>query len=199
MYVTKFEEIDKLLEQNDGYLFSKDVEKAGISRTYLANYVKERGLEKVSKGIYISPDTWEDELYILQLRYPKVVFSGETALYIHGLIDREYSRINVTVPPRFNRTRLLSEGVVIRQEQEANYNLGIIELQTNYGNTVRVYDVEKTICDLVKLRGKIEVQHYQTAIKSYMRSKDKNLTRLLKYADALKVRDEIMKYVEVMI
>lgn len=197
--MTKFEEIDKLLEQNDGYLFSKDVEKAGISRTYLANYVKERGLEKVSKGIYISPDTWEDELYILQLRYPKVVFSGETALYIHGLIDREYSRITVTVPPRFNRTRLLSEGVVIRQEQEANYNLGIIELQTNYGNTVRVYDVEKTICDLVKLRGKIEVQHYQTAIKSYMRSKDKNLTRLLKYADALKVRDEIMKYVEVMI
>ena len=199
MYVTKFEEIDKLLEQNDGYLFSKDVENAGISRTYLANYVKDRGLEKVSKGIYISPDTWEDELYILQLRYPKVVFSGETALYIHGLIDREYSRINVTVPPRFNRTRLLSEGVVIRQEQETNYNLGIIELQTNYGNTVRVYDVEKTICDLVKLRGKIEVQHYQTAIKSYMRSKDKNLTRLLKYADALKVRDEIMKYVEVMI
>ena len=197
--MTKFEEMDKLLEQNNGYMFSKDVENAGISRTYLASYVKEKGLEKVSKGIYISPDTWEDELYILQLRYPKVVFSGETALYIHGLIDREYSQITVTVPPKFNRTRLLSEGVVIRQEQDASYNLGIIELQTNFGNSVRVYNVEKTICDLVKMRGKIEVQHYQTAIKSYMRSKDKNLSRLIKYADALKVRDEIMKYVEVMI
>jgi len=197
--MTKYEEIDKLLGQNDGYLFTKDVENAGISRTYLASYVKERGLEKVSKGIYISPDTWEDELYILQLRYPKVVFSGETALYIHGLIDREYSQITVTVPPGFNRTRLLSEGVVIHQEQEVSYNTGIIEIQTNFGNTVRVYDVEKTICDLVKLRGKIEVQHYQTAIKSYMRSKDKDLSRLIKYADALKVRDKIMKYVEVMV
>ena len=197
--MTKYEEIDKLLEQNDGYLFTKDVENVGISRTYLASYVKERGLEKVSIGIYISPDTWEDELYILQLRYPKVVFSGETALYIHGLIDREYSQITVTVPPRFNRTRLLSEGVVIHQEQEVSYNTGIIEIQTNFGNTVRVYDVEKTICDLVKLRGKIEVQHYQTAIKSYMRSKDKDLSRLIKYADALKVRDKIMKYVEVMV
>ncbi len=197
--MTKYEEIDKLLEQNDGYLFTKDVENAGISRTYLASYVKERGLEKVSKGIYISPDTWEDELYILQLRYPKVVFSGETALYIHGLIDREYSQITVTVPPGFNRTRLLSEWVVIHQEQEVSYNTGIIEIQTYFGNTVRVYDVEKTICDLVKLRGKIEVQHYQTAIKSYMRSKDKDLSRLIKYADALKVRDEIMKYVEVMV
>lgn len=197
--MTKFEKMDKLLEQHNGYLFSKDVENAGISRTYLASYVKERGLEKVSKGIYISPDTWEDELYILQLRYPKVIFSGETALYIHGLIDREYSQITVTVPPRFNRTRLLSEGVLIRQEKEESYNLGIIELQTNFGNTVRVYDVEKTICDLVKMRGKIEVQHYQTAIKSYMRRKDKNLTRLLKYAEALKVRDEIMKYIEVML
>ena len=93
--MTKFEEIDKLLEQNDGYLFSKDVEKAGISRTYLASYVKERGLEKVSKGIYISPDTWEDELYILQLRYPKVIFFGETALYLPEMIDREYSQITV--------------------------------------------------------------------------------------------------------
>ena len=141
----------------------------------------------------------EDELYILQLRYPKVIFSGETALYLHEMIDREYSQITVTVPPRFNRTRLLSEGVVIRQEQEASYNLGITELQTNFGNTVRVYDVEKTICDLVKLRGKIEVQHYQTAIKSYMRRKDKDLTRLLKYAETLKIRDEIMKYIEVMV
>lgn len=197
--MTKFEEIDKLLEQNDGYLFSKDVEKAGISRTYLASYVKERGLEKVSKGIYISPDTWADELYILQLRYPKVIFSGETALYIHGLIDREYSQITVTVPPRFNRTRLLSEGVLIRQEKEESYNLGIVELQTNYGNSVRVYNVEKTICDLVKMRGKIEVQNYQTAIKSYMRRKDKDLTRLLKYAETLKIRDEIMKYIEVLV
>ena len=50
-----------------------------------------------------------------------------------------------------------------------------------------------------KLRGKIEVQHYQTAIKSYMRRKDKNLTRLLKYAETLKIRDEIMKYIEVMV
>ena len=47
--MTKFEEIDKLLEQNDGYLFSKDVEKAGISRTYLASYVKERGQRRYRK------------------------------------------------------------------------------------------------------------------------------------------------------
>lgn len=115
------------------------------------------------------------------------------------MIDREYSQITVTVPPGFNRTRLLSEGVVIHQEQEVSYNTGIIEKQTNFGNTVRVYDVEKTICDLVKLRGKIEVQHYQTAIKSYMRSKDKDLSRLIKYAETLKIRDEIMKYIEVMV
>ena len=197
--MTKYEVIDKLLEQNNGYLFSKDVEAAGISRTYLANYVKERQLEKVSKGVYISADTWEDELYLLQLRYPKVVFSGETSLYLHGLIDREYSRITVTVPPRFNRTRLLAEGVLIRQEQEENYELGVCEMQTNFGNTVKTYNREKCICDLVKMRGKVEVQHYQTAIKSYMRSKEKDLNRLVKYADALKVRDEIMKYVEVMV
>lgn len=197
--MTKFEEIDKLLQENNGYLFSKDVEKAGISRTYLASYVKERQLEKVSKGIYISPDTWEDELYILQLRYPKIVFSGETALYLHGMIDREYSKITVTVPPKFNRTRLLKEGVLVHQEKEENYNLGVINLETNFSNTVRAYDREKCICDLVKIRGKIDMQHYQTAIKTYMRDKEKDLHKLMKYAKSLNVQDEIMKYVEVMI
>ena len=113
--------------------------------------------------------------------------------------DREYSKITVTVPPRFNRTRLLAEGVLIRQEQEEIYELGVCEMQTNFGNTVKTYNREKCICDLVKMRGKVEVQHYQTAIKSYMRSKEKDLNRLVKYADALQVRDEIMKYVEVMV
>lgn len=197
--MTKSEVLNEIMENNNGYLFTKAVEAAGISRTYFSMFVADNGLEKVAKGIYVAPDVWADELYILQLRYPKVVFSGETALYLHGLIDREYSNVMVTVPPKFNRTRLCDEGINVRQEKVDNYELGISELKTNFGNTVRAYDKEKCICEIVKRRKVMDVQHFQTAMKTYMRSKEKSLNRLVKYAEALNISDEIRKYIEVML
>lgn len=197
--MNKYEKLDELINKCNGYLFTSDVQKNGISRTYLARYVKENNLERVSKGIYISPSTWEDELFILQHNYSKVVFSGETALYLHGLIDREYSEINVTIPPNFNRTRLCEQGISVHQEKTEIYELGIIEKKTNLGNLVRVYNKEKCICEMLKNRKNIDVQHFQTAMKTYMHDKSKELSRLMFYAEKLKVKDELMKYIEVML
>lgn len=197
--MNKYEQMISLLQENNGYLFTAQVEKAGISRTYLAKFVHENDLEKVAKGIYISQDTWEDELYILQACNPKIIYSGETALYLQGMTDREYTDICITVPPRFNQTRLRSKGVIVHQEKPAAYQLGIVEIETNYGNRIRTYDKERCICDIVKNRGNVEVQQFQTAMKTFMRDKTKDLSRLMRYGEQLKIRDEIMKYVEVML
>ncbi|MBP3460057.1 MAG: type IV toxin-antitoxin system AbiEi family antitoxin domain-containing protein [Lachnospiraceae bacterium] len=197
--MNKYEQMSNLLQENNGYLFTAQVEKEGISRTYLAKFVRENNLEKVAKGIYISQDTWADELYILQVCNPKIIYSGETALYLHGMIDREYTDICITVPPRFNQTRLRSKGVIVHQEKPAIYQLGIVEVETNYGNMVRTYNKERCICDIIKNRGNIEVQQFQTAMKTFMRDKTKDMSRLMLYGEQLKIRDEIMKYVEVML
>ena len=197
--MNKYEYLRGLLQENNGYLFTAQVEKAGISRTYLAKFVQENQLEKVAKGIYISQDTWADELYILQICNPKIFYSGETALYLQRMIDREYSAICITVPPRFNQTRLRSKGVIVHQEKQTIYQLGIAEVETNYGNIVRTYNKERCICEIIKYKKKFEVQQFQTAIKTFMRDKGKNMSRLMQYGEQLKIRDEIMKYVEVML
>lgn len=197
--MNKYEKLNELLKKGNGYLFTSEVEKNEISRTYMAKFVRDNNLEKVAKGIYISEDTWKDELYILQIRYPRIVFSGETALYLHGMIDREYSEINVTVPPFFNRTRLCEQEVVVHQDKMEIYELGIIELKTNFGNTVRTYDREKCVCDMIKCRDNMEIQNFQTAIKTYMGDKSKEVSRLLMYAEKLKIKEEVMKYIEVML
>ncbi|SKA65655.1 Transcriptional regulator, predicted component of viral defense system [Eubacterium uniforme] len=197
--MNKFDVMNELIKKNNGYLYTSDVEKENISRTYLAQFVKKYNLERVAQGIYITSDTWQDDLFILQKCYPKAVFSGETALSLHVLIDREYNNIRVSVPKGFSGSRLREKGVVVHQEKEENYDLGITEVKTIFGNTVNCYDKERCICDLVKSRGKIDVQNYQTAILEYMRSKDKDLSRLVKYAEKLGVYDEIMMYVEVLV
>lgn len=197
--MSKYGKMNNMLEENNGYIFTEQVEKAGISRTYFGRFVRENCLEKVAKGIYVSPSTWEDELYILQLCYPRIVYSGETALHLHNMIDREYSKIYVTVPPNFSQTRLRERGVAVRQEKLETYKMGIEELKTNFGNLVRAYNKERCICNIIKNRADIEVQDFQTAMKEYMRDKTKDLSRLIRYAEQLKVSDEVMKYVEVML
>lgn len=197
--MTKSDMINNSIKQNNGYLLVSEIESLGISRTYIFQYVQDNKLERVAKGIYITEETWPDLLYIYTVRNPKIIYSGETALYIHMLIDREYSDICVSVPAGYNGARLRSNGVIVHQERDELYGLGAIECKTQFGNVVKAYNKERCICDLIKHRSSFDVQNFQTAIKEYMRGKDKDLNMLAKYADIINIKDEVMKYVEVML
>lgn len=198
MYMTKTEQLQKFCKKNNGYLFACEAEDAGISRTFFFRFVKENHFERVAKGIYLSEEEWPDELYILQKRYPTIVYTGMTALYLHTLIDREYTYITAAVPSPFNGSRLRNEGITICQFKPEIYKLGISAATTVFGNIVQVYNRERCICDIIRNRKHIEVQFFQTALKEYMSIKERNLPVLIEYAQKLNMRDEVMKYVEVM-
>jgi predicted transcriptional regulator of viral defense system len=191
--------LQQLLEENHGYLMTALAEEKGISRTTLLEFVKNENLERVARGIYISDDVWPDELYILQAKSEKIIFCGETALYLHGLIDREYSNICISVPRGFNVSHIKCNNLLVKYPSKQIYSLGISEIPSISGNLVRVYDKERCICDLIKDRKNTDIQNFQTTIKEYVRSKDKNLTKLIQYAQTLKIYDEVMKYIEVLL
>lgn len=191
--------LEQLIEENHGYLLTSLAEKNNISRTYMMCYVKEHDLEKITRGIYVTDDVWPDELFILQARNPSVIYSGETALYLHGLIDREYAQICITVPKGYNATRLKTVNVRVKYVPKEIHEMGVCSVPSSSGNKVKTYDKERCICELIKDRKKIEVQNYQTALKDYMAGNEKNLSKLLEYAEILKIREEVMKYVEVLV
>lgn len=193
----KYELIEKL--DKDGYLFTADVVNAGISKTWLAQYVRDKGYERVAQGIYISPDVWPDDLFIINRAYPNIIFSGETALYLHLLVDREYSNITVSVPASFSGQRLRERGIIIHRERDALHGLGKTQVVTNYGHLVNVYSMERSICDMVKYRKNYDVQTYQTALKEFFRNGNVDYSKLLEYATALNVKHDIKKYMEVML
>lgn len=197
--MTKRMILEQLVKKNHGYLLTSLAEKNQISRTYVMEYVKEHAMEKVARGIYITDDVWPDELFILQTKNPTVIFFGETALYLHGLIDREYTEVCITVPNGYNATRLKSANVRVKYVTKEIHGMGVCSVPSISGNTVRAYDQERCICELIKDRKKYEVQNFQTAVKEYMAGKGKNLSRLVEYAEKLKIRDEVMKYVEVLV
>ncbi len=197
--MNKIEIMDDLIKKNNGYFLTSEAVAQGISKTYVAEYIRKNNLEKVAHGVYMSDDAWPDYLYIINLRNKEVIFSHESALAMHGLMEREAPGIMLTVNRQYNASHLRKEGCTVYTVKPELYDMGVTEGKTIYGNTVRLYDIDRTVCDIIKHKNKIEPQTYQTAIKEYMRSPQKNLNNLMKYARSLGVDKTVRLYTEVML
>lgn len=195
----KFEILDELVDKRNGYLLTSDVVASGISKPTLAVYIKDRGLERVARGIYLSEDAWPDELYLLYLQNRRICFSQETALYLHGLMEREPRQVSVTVMAGYNASHLRKKGVRVFQVKREIYEMGLSSIMTNYGNRVAVYDQERTICDIIKNKENMDIQVFQTAMKEYMQENEKQLFNLMTYAVRLNIENEVRRYTEVML
>lgn len=197
--MNKSEALAQLIDNNNGYLIIAQAVEKGFTKPFISKYVKDHKLEKAAHGVYNVDDVWPDELFILQTRNHAIIYSGETALYLHGLTDREYGKICFTVPVGYNASHIKAAEKEVHYANKDIYELGSSMVESASGNIVRAYDMERCICDLVKNRNLYEVQTFQTAMKEYMSHSKKNLSRLMAYAEKLKMRDEVMKYVEVMV
>lgn len=191
--------LDKLLEEQNGYIRLIDAQNEGVSKYTVMEYVRKNEMEKLAPGVYISSDAWEDRLYLLQLRNRKIVFSHESALYMHNLSDREPFSPVITVGRGYNAKHLKDKGVVVHTVRPEWLELGLTHAQTFTGNTVRIYDRERCICDIIKNKNKMDIQVFQMALTSYFTDGDKNIHNLMKYSEIMGISDKVRQYTEVLL
>lgn len=196
--MTKNEMLERQIKNENGYLIVSDAVNAGVSKQYVSEFIKKKNMEKAAPGIYVSADIWIDELYIISLRN-NVVFSHETALYLHGLTEREPIQVSLTVGKGYNASHLRKRNCRVYTDLKDMLNVGRTTVDTNQGNAVPVYDIDRTICDIIKIKDKLDIQVFQYAIKEYMSRKDKNLHSLMQYAKMMKIEDKVRLYTEVML
>ena len=197
--MTRFDVLDNLVENGNGYLCTSQVIDAGVSKPTLAEYVSRRKMERIAQGVYLAEDAWPDELYLICLSNSRVVFSHETALMLHGLMEREPKIMSVTVKTGYNASHLRRKGIRVYQVKPDVYDLGIEEAQTRFGNTVRSYDMDRTICDILRYKDAMDVQVFQYAMKEYMGSTQKNLNHLMAYAKRFQIESAVRTYTEIML
>lgn len=184
--------------ENNGIITSAKVTELGIPRTYLSQLVKSGELEKVDRGIYALPEAWEDEFYILQARYPAGIFSHESALFLLSFTDRTPSVITMTFPYGYHAQTLKGK-VIIKKANREFYELGVEEVLSPNGHTVRVYSIERTLCDILRGKNAIDIEQNLPAIKKYTNSSEKNIPLLIEYAEKLRVLNKLRKYLEVLL
>ena len=197
--MTGYEKLDELLKRENGIIRVRTARERGIHHSYIQNYENMGKIERVSRGIYVAADTMEDKMYILNLQRNKIVYSHETALFLHGLTDRDPLFYDVTVPTGYNTKNLINEGITVYSIQSDLYSLGKIEVKTLFGNKVRCYDLERTICDILRSRNKADKSVMLDAIKRYSRLKEKNLNRLMNYAEKFNIKRIVKTYMEVLL
>lgn len=184
---------------NGGMVTTTQVVAAGIPRARLSDMVKAGELVRVQRGVYCLADAWEDEFLAAQLRFPKGTFSDGTALFLHGFTDRTPLKLAMTFARSYRATAAREAGIEVRTCADNVLALGATTLETPYGNQVRAYDLERTLCDLVRGQAYADVQVVNPAMKRYIGSGAKDVEKLLAYARALGVEKKIRNYLEVLL
>ena len=191
--------VEKLLEASkDGTITAEEVTEAGLHRSILQEFVKEGEIYRYGRGLYVQTSAWEDDFYLLQRRYGRGIYSHDTALYLLGYSDRAPANYTMTFPKGYNAPSLKQENVIIKRVVPENYESGQIEIESPSGNPIRVYELERTLCDILRGSGS-DVQIVGEAMKRYVASQDRNIHKLMLYADQLRVKPKVLRYMEVLL
>lgn len=184
------------LFKND-YLTTKDVNKNNIPRFYLTKLIKENKIERVSRGVYIKKNELVDEFVILQSKSKNAIYSNTTALYLHGFSNRIPIKYDITINSGYNGSLQKENNVNLFYTKRELLELGVINYKLDSGNIIRVYDLDKTICDIIKNKKKIDAEIFNKAIREYFYSKKKNTLKLYEYAKKMNIYNKVRDTFEV--
>ena len=191
--------LHNIANDNGGIITTSKAAKEGISRTLLWKLTNENIILRIARGQYIFEDDIQDEILSIGLRSDKIIFSHETALYLHGISDRTPFEHTLTVPTGNIPSVVVQSECKMYYIKPELHDLGRTKVKTPFGNEVSCYDLERTICDIVRSRNKVGTETFLAALKAYAARPDKDLNRLYRYAKQLRVSGILRKYLEVLL
>lgn len=193
------EKILSEMQKNNGMITTNDVEQMGIARKTLTRMLEKGLIERESQGLYVLPNSWGDEYYNLIFSSKNAVFSHATALFLHGLSERVPLIYEITVINGYNASLKTRENVELYFVTKDIFKLGKIEIESPQGKIVPVYDIERTLCDILKSKQNQDIEIIKFAFKTYVKSPKKDIYKLIEYAKKLKVDEEVNTYLEVLL
>lgn len=160
-------------------------------KIYYADIVfllKKGVVEKVRTGYYqwIDHENLSEAATITRL-FPDGILCMDTALRHYGYSDRTPGKWHIAVNKYSNRTRFRIDYPFVKPYYVAPelLELGLCK-QNIDGNTVRMYDKERVICDCLRYRNRIDKELFNKAIQGYINDTGKSIPRLLEYSVPLR-------------
>jgi len=92
------------------------------------------------------------KIAMMTINYEQAIFSHDTALFLHDLTDRDPLQYAVTVKTGYNTKNIKASGAKVYTIKKELYDLGLITVKTSFDRVVNTYNMERTICDIVRAR-----------------------------------------------
>lgn len=197
--MTALEILKDIANKNNGLILTKTAVNNGVSRATLSQLCKKGKIERLAMGQYVFSDELNDEMLSLSIRSELIIFSHESALFLNGISERTPFEHTVTIPSSKTLSRSISELCKIYYIKDELHNMGKTRLNTPMGNGVLSYDMDRTICDIVRSRSRIADETFISSIKNYVASPHKNLANLSIYANRMGVLQQVRQYLEVLL
>lgn len=187
------ENLKYAFEQNNGVLTPEMALNYGIHDSTLRKAVERNDIQKYCRGVYFLEDLYYDDLYFMQLKYPKGVYSHETAVMLHTLSTYSPFYFHISFPENY---RLGSDKA--KEQYIRTYYTPEIERTDEYievmdswdSNPIRVTNLEKTVVDM--LRKKVPMPGIvDEMINDYIDRDDTNIQKLVEYGTRFDVINQI--------
>lgn len=184
-------------EDNDGLLNFNQVKQLGLSYYTLNLMLANKEVSSDERGLYSLPDVYIDEWFAIQHRFPKGIFSLDSALWLHGL--------SLTVPFQFTlsfpygtNTKNLKQNNILPIVLRSYYDIGIEQLERQPKQSILVYSRERTLAECLRPIYKMDIQLISTAFQIYFKSNQHHLDELYYYGKLFKVTSKLQSYIEVL-
>lgn len=199
MIMTAFEILKDISNKNSGLILTKNAIDNGVSRASLSQLCKDGKISRVAMGQYVLSDALNDEMLSLSVRSSLIVFSHESALFLNGISERTPFEHTVTIPSSKTLARSISSKCKIYYIKDKLYDIGKTQLITPMGSKVWAYDMDRTICDIVRSRSRMADETFLSSLKQYAAKPNKNLANLSLYASKMGVLQQVRQYLDVLL
>jgi len=191
--------LNNMVREDNGLLVHKKARQKDIHPEYIGMFKEEYKLEEFMPGIYSDSNSFPDELFALQQRYTRGIYSHETALMLWEMTDVILAEYIMTFPQGYNTPTIKKWKINPKYITKDRYTIGKTTVETSFGNEVKIYDRERTLCDLLQTRHYTDKTVLLEAIKRYVASEQKDLRKLMKYAKIFKVENKLRPYLEILL
>ena len=156
-------------------------------------------IEKVKRGYYHLVEGYGDsEVILINRLFPDAVLCMETALFYYGYSDRNPAEWNITIDKNTSRNRTNIDYPFIKayRVEPALVTLGETTGKIDFVD-VRIYDRDRTICDVLRNMNKMDKEIFNKAIQGYVKDPKKNIPNLMKYAKVLRIQKRVKEMIGV--
>jgi len=181
----------KYLKSKNGYVGLKELKLDNFNTYQVRKLLTDGSIVKVKPGLYrlaelADPKNISISFVDVAKAVPDSVICLLSALSYYDLTTFNNPVIDIAVLRSKKVPVEINQPVKVYYFTEKNFNLGVVTVQTKYGD-VRIYDREKTICDIFRYRDKIGEDVAYESLKNYVGSKNADYFKLRNYAKICRV------------